>query len=364
MEKKYLLSILAEYGISKDDISEISPFGNGHINSTFKITAKSGGIYILQKINHYVFKDPIRLMDNMVAVTSFIQNKAKANGEDPEKATINVLKTLKGKNLVVTNQREYFRLQYYIDAVSLDSANNETLCTVGETFGRFQKLLSDFPAETLFEVIPNFHNTVKRYKDLKTAIKVDIKSRAESVAEEIAYARSRKEYIGRIVNGLAMEEIPLRVTHNDTKLNNVLLDKETLRGMCVIDLDTIMPGSYLYDYGDALRFAASSADEDEKDLSKIYFDMEKFEAFTKGYVSEIKSKLAPRELELMAYSVELMTYECGIRFLTDYLNGDTYFKIAYEDHNLDRARAQFALARDINKKLPEMQEIINKYALA
>ncbi len=361
MDNKYLVSILNEYGIEEQDIEEIAPFGNGHINSTFKIIAK-GKVYILQKINHYVFKNPIRLMDNMVSVTSFIKEKAEKMGGDPNSATITILKTLKGKNLVITKNKEYFRLQHCIDGITLDSADNNTLCTVGKTFGKFQNLLSDFPAYTLFDVIPDFHNTVKRYNDLVTAIKVDIKSRATFIQEEINYAVSKKNYICRIVEGLATGVIPLRVTHNDTKLNNVLLDSETLEGVCVIDLDTIMAGSYLYDYGDALRFAGSSADEDEKDLSKVFFDMEKFKAFTKGYLMETKDKLTYSELSLMAYSVELMTYECGIRFLTDYLNGDVYFKTKYEDHNLDRARAQFALAQDIHRKLPEMQKIIFEYA--
>ena len=361
MDNQYLVDILKEYGIYEQDIEDISPFGNGHINCTFKIIA-SGNTYILQKINRYVFKNPVKLMDNMVAVTSFIREKVERFGGDASRATITILKTLKGKNLVVTKDREYYRLQHCIEAVTLDSADNKTLCTVGETFGKFQNLLADFPAYTLFEVIPDFHNTPKRYADLVTAINVDIKSRATFIQEEINYAVSKKNYINKIVDGLGCGEIPLRVTHNDTKLNNVLLDSETLEGVCVIDLDTIMPGSYLYDYGDALRFAASTAEEDEKDLSKVKFDMDKFEAFTKGYLSQTKSKLTKNELDLMAYSVELITYECGIRFLTDYLNGDVYFKTKYEDHNLDRARAQFALARDINKKLPQMQEIIHKYA--
>ncbi len=361
MDNKYLIDILSEYGIAEQDIEEIAPFGNGHINSTFKIIV-NGKVYILQKINHYVFKNPIKLMDNMVAVTTFIKEKTERFGGDPSRATITILKTLKGKNLVITKNREYFRFQHCIDGITLDSADNKTLCTVGQTFGKFQNLLSDFPAYTLYDVIPDFHNTPKRYNDLLTAIKVDIKSRATFVQEEINYAVSKKNYIGRIAEGLASGEIPLRVTHNDTKLNNVLLDSETLEGVCVIDLDTIMAGSYLYDYGDALRFAGSSADEDETDLSKVYFDMDKFRAFTKGYLSQTKDKLTERELDLMAYSVELMTYECGIRFLADYLNGDVYFKTSREDHNLDRARTQFALARDINKKLPEMQKIIYEYA--
>lgn len=361
MENQYLTDILKEYGIYEQDVEEISPFGNGHINSTFKVVA-NGNIYILQKINHYVFKNPIRLMDNMVAVTSFIREKVERFGGDSSRATITILKTLKGKNLVVTKDREYYRLQHCIDGTTLDFADDDTLYTVGETFGKFQNILSDFPAYTLFEVIPHFHDTPRRYDDLITAINVDIKSRATFIQEEINYAVSRKNYISKIVEGMNNGSIPLRVTHNDTKLNNVLLDTETLEGVCVIDLDTIMPGSYLYDYGDALRFAASTADEDETDLSKVKFDMDKFKAFTKGYLLQTKNKLKKSEIDLMAYSVELMTYECGIRFLTDYLNGDVYFKISREEHNLDRARAQFALARDINRKLPEMQKIIYEYA--
>ena len=300
-------------------------------------------------------------MENIVAVTSFIKEKETKFNPGKENQTFTVIKTLSGDNLVYTESGEYYRLQRCIDAITVESGNFDILLTVGETFGRFQNQLAEFPANTLYEVIPNFHNTAKRYLDLEEAIKNNFKGRAALVENEIKYARSFKDQTSIIVDGLDSGKIPLRVTHNDTKLNNVLLDKNTFKGICVIDLDTIMPGSYLYDYGDALRFAASSADEDEHDLSKVFFDMDKFEAFTKGYVSQLKNKLTESEIELMAFSVELMTYECGIRFLTDYLNGDTYFKIHYPKQNLMRTKAQFALAQDIHNKIPQMEKIINKY---
>ncbi len=357
---KYLLDILSEYGINSEEIKYIKPFGNGHINSTYKIRTFND-VFILQKINHNVFKNPCKLMENIVAVTSFIKEKeAKFDTENADK-TLTVIKTLSGNNLVHTENGEYYRLQKCIDAITVDSGDLDILLTVGETFGKFQNQLAEFPANTLYEVIPNFHNTAKRYLDLEESINNNLKDRVASVENEIEYARSFKDQTAVIVDGLNSGEIPLRVTHNDTKLNNVLLDKDTFKGICVIDLDTIMPGSYLYDYGDALRFAASSAAEDENDLSKIFFDMDKFEAFTNGYVSQLKNKLTESEIELMPFSVELMTYECGIRFLTDYLNGDTYFKIHYPEQNLRRAKAQFALAKDIHNKIPQMKKIINKY---
>ncbi|MBQ0084547.1 MAG: aminoglycoside phosphotransferase family protein, partial [Clostridiales bacterium] len=257
---------------------------------------------------------------------------------------------------------DYYRLLYFVEGQSIESAENDKqLFSAAAAFGKFQNDLADYDASTLYEVIPQFHDTVKRFGDLEIAIAENKAGRVSEVAAEIEYARSLKERIGVVVNGIKDGSVPLRVTHNDTKLNNVLFDDNLENCICVIDLDTVMPGSYLYDYGDALRFAGSSAAEDEKDLSKIYFDMKKFEAFTSGYLSEVKNVLTEKEIELMPFSVELMTYECGIRFLTDYLNGDTYFKIHYEKHNLDRARSQFALARDIDSKLGEMQNVIKKY---
>ena len=248
----------------------------------------------------------------------------------------------------------------FIDAISINAAEKaEQLYTVAATFGKFQNMLADYPADTLFEVIPDFHNTPKRFEHLLTAIKENKAGRLESIKAEIDYALSMKDRIGVVAEGLKDGSIPLRVTHNDTKLNNVLLNKETMEGVCVIDLDTVMPGSYLYDYGDALRFAGNNTIEDDPDLSKVYLDTQKFAAFTKGYLSEVKSVLTKKEIELLPFSIELLTYECGIRFLADYLNGDTYFKIKYPEHNLVRARNQFKLAQDVDSKLEELSRFVS-----
>lgn len=354
---KYLSEVLAQFGIKEETITEIGPYGDGHINSTYRVVTDK--VYLLQKINHIVFKNPEKLMENFVSVTEYLHDIIEKEGGNPETDSLTVLKTVDGKNLYKTETGEYYRLLIFIDAISINSTEDpEVLASVASAFGKFQKMLADYPADTLFEVIPKFHNTVKRFADLEQAIADNKAGRLDFVKEEVEYARSMKERISVVVEGIADGSIPLRVTHNDTKLNNVLVDKDTLKCVCVIDLDTIMPGSYLYDYGDALRFAGSSAAEDETDLNKVYFDMDKFRAFTDGYLSETKGVLNARELELLPFSVVLLTYECGIRFLTDYLNGDTYFRIHREHHNLDRARNQFALAKSADSKLPEMAEYI------
>ncbi len=356
---KYLLDILSSYNISADSVKECLPYGDGHINTTFKIRADK--TYLLQKINHLIFTNPHKLMENMVSVTKFLQNKAERMGKQRDRATLTVIKTVNGENYTVTENGEYFRLMIFIDAISINSADDpQKLRSVGQAFGEFQNMLSDYPSETLFEVIPDFHNTVQRFNALEAAIKEDRSGRVNTVKQEIDYALSMRDRIGVVAEGIENGSIPLRVAHNDTKLNNVLLDKDTFECICVIDLDTVMPGSYLYDYGDALRSAGSSVAEDEKDLSRVYFDLDKFTYFTAGYLPRVAEILMPREIELLPFSVELLTYECGIRFLTDYLNGDTYFKIAYDGHNLDRARAQFALARDIDKKLGIMAHCIEE----
>lgn len=216
-------------------------------------------------------------------------------------------------------------------------------------------------AVKLHETIVDFHNTPVRVKQLQDAVKNNLSGRLGSVKEEVKLALDYSRYSSEITDAMEAGDVPLRVTHNDTKLNNVLFDDKTDKGVCVIDLDTVMPGSLLYDFGDALRFGASSCAEDETDLEKVYFDLDKYEAFAKGFLGEVGANLTKKEAELLPLSALLMTYECGIRFLADYINGDTYFKIHREHHNLDRARNQFALVRDIEKKLPEMAGIVQKY---
>ncbi len=357
---KHLLKVLDNYDIC-GEIKDVSAYGDGHINRTYEVKADKN--YLLQKINNTVFPHPEELMENYVAVTQYLKKIIIANGGDPERETLTVIYTKDGKSFCETEDGEFYRLLVFIDAVSINITNDPAeLFSVASAFGKFQNDLADYDASTLHEVIPQFHDTLKRYNDLIVAIEENKASRADSVKDEIEYAIGMKDRIGVVVNGIKDGSIPLRVTHNDTKLNNVLLDKDTKECVCVIDLDTVMPGSYLYDYGDALRFAGSSADEDEKDLGKVYFDMDKFTAFTKGYLSRVKGVLTEKEKSLLPFSVELMTYECGIRFLTDYLNGDTYFRIAYSDHNLVRARAQFKLAQDVDRKLDEMAKVVELYS--
>ncbi len=241
-----------------------------------------------------------------------------------------------------------------------NSKTAKDLYEAGVGFGHFQKLLADFPVEKLYETIRDFHHTPKRIEALKEAIREDRAGRAASVKKEIDFALENASWAGSVVKGMEEGRIPVRVTHNDTKINNILFDQESGKAVCVIDLDTVMPGSALYDFGDALRMGGSTAAEDEVDLEKVWFETEAFEAFVRGYLSEMKDALTEDEIALLPLSVKLMTYECGIRFLTDYLNGDTYFKIHREHHNLDRARNQFKLVADISGKEAQLAEAVQK----
>ena len=353
----YLNEILSHFSV---DVT-IEPYGNGHINDTY-LTGSSPR-YILQRINTNVFKNPKEVMDNILNVTEHVRKKIIAAGGDPERETLRVIKTKTGENYYEAKNGDCYRMYNYIEnSVSYDITETpEQLFQAGRAFGRFQNMLSDFPADKLFETIPDFHDTRKRFENLKNAIKADKAGRAASVKDEIDFALSFEKEVGIVVDALKDGSLPCRVTHNDTKLNNVMFDKETGEAVCVIDLDTVMPGSLLYDYGDALRFGASTGAEDETDLSKIEFSLEYFEAFTNGFLGELGSAITEKECELLAFSAKLITYEIGIRFLTDYLEGDTYFKIHREHHNLDRCRTQFKLVADIEKKTDKMNEIIKKY---
>lgn len=336
------------------------PYGNGHINDTFLCDCNPK--YIIQKINTSIFSNPEEVMDNISAVTEHLKKKIIKNGGDPDRETLQIVKTIDNKNVYRTEGGDYFRAYKYVDkSVTKEAAQTpEDLYNAAKAFGKFQNMLSDFPADTLHETIPDFHNTKKRFSDFVHAVDSDLANRRKTAEKEIDFALARKDMTGVIVDLMEKDEIPLRVTHNDTKLNNVLFDEDGKKAICVIDLDTVMPGSLLYDYGDALRFGASSAAEDEKDLSSVYFDIDKFEAFTKGFLEELKSSITPKEAELMPFAVKLLTYECGIRFLGDYLNGDSYFKIHYPGQNLDRARTQLKLVWDIENKTDEMTNIIKR----
>lgn len=353
--KSNLYSIMEQFDIE----TQIVPYGSGLISGTYYVEMPK---LLLQKINTDVFKNPDELMENIENVTEFLKRKIVEEGGDPERETISIIKTVDGKNHCVVDENNVYRMLRFVENTKIieDKKSNFDLYQAGKGFGHFQLQLRDFPVETLHETIPDFHNTPMRIQNLKEAIQEDRAGRAVSVQEEIQFALRHEKLAGIVMDGIESGEIPIRVTHNDTKLNNILFDRLSGEAVCVIDLDTIMPGSMLYDFGDALRTGASTAAEDETDLSKVEFDIQAFRYFTKGYLEEMQEELTKREKELLPESAALLTYECGIRFLTDHLNGDTYFKTKRENHNLDRARNQFKLVEDILRKMDELKKIIDE----
>ena len=300
-------------------------------------------------------------MSNVEKVTHFIRKKARECGKDPEKCTLKFLSTKSGKKYAIYKDSAY-RMYRYIDGVyTIEKMENpESFYHSGIAFGEFAEMLKDFDASQLVETIKNFHNTVSRFRDFEKAVENDAAGRAADVFEEIKFVKDRESFTSLFVEQLENGSLPLRVTHNDTKLNNVLMDEKTGLPVAVIDLDTVMPGSYLYDFGDAIRFGATKAAEDEKDLSIVNFEIDLFEKFAKGYLEMCGSSLTDTEIEMLPYASIMLTLECGMRFLGDYLNGDIYFKIHREGHNLDRARTQFKLVSDMEKNVDNMRAVINK----
>lgn len=342
-------------------------YGEGHINQTFLAIVEQNGKrvdYILQKINDSLFTDVERLMQNIMLVTEYNRAKIKARGGNPDRESLSLVYTKDNKAYYYDEESKgYFRVYIFITgAIAYQAVEKpEHFYQSAVAFGNFACLLAEFDATKLYESIPNFHNTEKRYENFLAAVKADKLGRAESVKREIDFVINRKEYCGRIVKLLESGEMPTKVTHNDTKLNNVMLDEITGEPVAVIDLDTIMQGSICYDFGDSIRFGCNHADEGEQDLSKVNFDIELFEAYTKGYLKALGDSITKVEKDNLAFGAILMTYECGMRFLTDYLEGDTYFRIKRPSHNIDRTRMQFKLVEDMEKALPEMQKIVNKY---
>lgn len=328
-------------------------YGCGHVNVTFLVVTETGRRYILQKINHHAFRNVQGLSENIAAVTEFLRAKS-----GDSRSVMALIRTTDGAPHICYKD-EYWRVYDYVDGTIClqQPETDEDFYQAAVGFGTFAQLLSDFPAEKLHETIPNFHNTPDRYRLFREAIARDAAHRAAAVQPEIDFALAREAEMATIQNALAAGEIPLRVTHNDTKLNNVLLDAQTRKALCVVDLDTVMPGSSLYDFGDAIRYGASTAAEDERDLSRVEMDLELFRVFTRGYVRACPN-LTPRELELLPLGAKTMTMECGVRFLTDHLDGDKYFSVHREGQNLDRARTQFKLAADMEKKWDDMQRIV------
>ena len=355
-------SIVKNFNVEGEFISG-ERYGSGHINDT-RLVVTDKKRYIFQRINKNVFKDPVSLMDNFAKVTDYLAEMIEKEGGDPLRETLNVIKTKDGMNYYLDSEGEYWRALVFVeDSMSFDKVERpEQFYDSAVAFGNFQYMLRDYPAETLVETIVNFHNTPDRLRQLREAVSKDVCGRRAEVEAEINFAESREEFIGTFEKARAEGKLPLRVTHNDTKLNNILFDEKSGKALCIIDLDTIMPGYSVNDFGDSIRFGATTALEDEKDLSKVNFDISLYELYVKGFIEGAKGGLTDFELEMLPLGAMMMTLECGMRFLADYLSGDTYFRTHRPGQNLDRARNQFKLVADMEKALPEMKAIVKKYA--
>ena len=348
------LAILRQFCLDAEPAS-CTPYGCGHINRTYLVATAGGRCYILQKINHHTFRDVAGLMENIELVTEHLRRKS----PDP-RSVLTLIRTKDGKSYLEADDGYWRVFRFVEDSICLQQPESDAdfyESAVG--FGTFQQLLSDFPAEKLHETIPNFHNTPDRYRAFLETLTRDPMHRAAQVQPEIEFALARQAEMATLQNALDAGELPLRVTHNDTKLNNVLFDAKTRKALCIIDLDTVMPGSALYDYGDSIRFGAATAAEDERELDKMEMSLERFRVFTRGYVRACPG-LTQKELELLPLGAKVMTMECGVRFLTDHIDGDNYFSIHREGQNLDRAHTQFKLVADMERKWDKMKEIVNE----
>ena len=361
----FIESICRKFGV-EGEYKYFETLVNGHINSSFKVYFfRNGEIkdYCLQRVNSYVFKKPVEVMDNISTVTEYIREKIKSTGITAKRLVLHFQTADDGKYYLRGPNGGFWRCSRFID----DSTTyNETddlgiIEECGKAFGDFQLKLADFPVKQLYITIPHFHNTVMRFEAFDNSVKENVAGRADEVKADIGEYKALEETATEMYKMQRRGELPLKVTHNDTKCNNVLFDKGSGQYLCVIDLDTVMPGLVGFDFGDAIRFIANSAKEDEKDLSKVSLDLDKFEAFAKGFIGKVGAELTENEKNTLALGAITMTLECGVRFLTDYLNGDVYFKTEYDEHNLDRARCQLALAKDMIKKQSEMKNIVAKY---
>lgn len=349
------LSLLKLFDLKGNAVSCVC-YGNGHIHDTYRVSTDMGEQYILQRINHHVFKDIPALMQNIDAVSRHLSKEAKST-----RHVLTLIPTKDGHAYYHDAKAgEYYRVyQYITDSICLNKAESlSDFYQSGIAFGQFQRQLATFPVATLHETIQRFHDTKKRFADFKNAVHADAVGRARDVAREIDFALAREAEAGIMVDMTARGELPIRVTHNDTKLNNVMLDAKTREALCVIDLDTVMPGIIGNDFGDAIRFGASTADEDERDLAKVTLSLPLFDIFTEGFLSACGESLHENEVMTLPLGAKLMTLECGIRFLSDYLSGDHYFHISRPEHNLDRCRTQFALIADMERQWSTLTSIV------
>ena len=364
--RKDLENVGKQFGYT-GEIEKITPIKTGHINETFLVQYNDGEEtkkYIFQSINTIVFKQPQVVMANISATTKHIRKKFEEQGIFSERRVLHFSQASDGLYYYEDEKHRFWRSYIYVDFAQTynESQDTKLLYNSGLAFGKFQRQLSDFPMETLQDTIPDFHNTEVRFKQLREAIDNDAMGRADSVQKEIEFFNQRKSLASRLVNLQKEGKLPLRVTHNDTKCNNVLIDNETGEGICVIDLDTVMPGLSVYDFGDAIRSCGTSAAEDEKDLEKVHFVKANFEAFTKGFIEASEGCFTKEEIDNMVYGAIIMTMECGSRFLADYLNGDKYFRTTREGHNLDRTRTQMKLVTEMEQIIDELNGIVQKEA--
>ena len=342
-------------------------YGQGHINDTYCVICQpqDGDCirFILQGLSSAAFPHPEELMENMVGITTYLKKAIEDAGGDPARETLSLVKTKDGKDFYTDSTGKVWRLTPFIEGTDCyQSATPELFEASAYAFGKFQYMLQGYPAETLHETIVNFHDTEDRFRKFLVVLDADKMGRAKDVQAEIDFVMARKADCSVALQALRDGKLPLRVTHNDTKLNNILVDRATGKGICVIDLDTTMPGLSINDFGDSIRFGANHSAEDEKDLSKVNFDIDLYEAYTRGFLKGAQGSLTPAELEYLPWGAKLMTLECGIRFLTDYLDGDNYFRIHYPEQNLDRCRTQFKLVQDMEEQFQAMHDIVSKYA--
>lgn len=339
---------------------------SGNINNTYHLIygTRDGAQhhYTLQQINSYAFRDPAAVMRNIEMISTHMRSALEEKGVNPDRRMLEIIPTRKGETMLATGNGGFWRAYKYIEnATAYNQVTKpEHFFETGRAFGEFQRLLMDFPAEKLNETIPNFHNTQRRFYTFVASIAEDKVGRVKELEDEIEFFFERRKMMSEIVRKLEAGDLPIRVTHNDTKINNVMIDNETDKAICVIDLDTVMPGSALYDYGDAIRSGANTAAEDEPDTDKIALDLNLFEQFTRGFLSEVHDILTDEEIRLMPLSIKVITCELAMRFLTDYIDGDLYFKVHSPDHNLIRARAQMKLLTDIEDKYDELNEMVQK----
>ena len=348
-------SVLEQFRLDAPAVS-CERYGCGHINETYLVVTQSGRRYILQRISNRAFPDVAGLQENIAAVTAHLR----AQTDDPYGA-LNLIYTKAGESWHHQGENSDWRVYDFVEnSICLQAPESpEDFYQSAIAFGTFQQQLSTFPAETLHETIKNFHNTPDRYRLFRQAVEEDVMGRAAQVQPEIAFALSHEEIGGELTRMLREGALPLRVTHNDTKLNNVMLSRDTRTPLCVIDLDTTMPGLSAYDFGDSIRFGAATASEDEKDLSKMTMSLDLFRIFTRGFLRSCPG-LTETERQVLPLGALTMTLECGVRFLTDYLAGDHYFGIHYPEHNLDRCRTQFKLVADMEAKMDEMNAIVRE----